>query len=110
MQIIPCTALDKLRSLNDGCSRTLKERLNESPLVRSVGKRAFADVIILAIILLLFITEGADEGTTFKPHYIKSTFCVDNHLLPSFFVIGIQKCGTTTLDAILKQFEEISHG
>ena len=37
-------------------------------------------------------------------------FCVNGRLLPSLFVIGIQKCGTTTLDGILSKFDKLSHG
>merc|ERR1719471_81929 len=55
-------------------------------------------------------TEGSVGEGTLKPHYMKSTFCVKNHLIPSFFVIGIQKCGTSTLAGILNQFDGISFG
>ena len=37
-------------------------------------------------------------------------FCINGRLVPSLFVIGVQKCGTTTLDAILKKFSGLSHG
>ena len=37
-------------------------------------------------------------------------FCVNGRLVPSFFAIGVQKCGTTTLDGILSKFPELSHG
>ena len=40
----------------------------------------------------------------------KNEFCVKNHIVPSIFVIGIEKCGTSTLDAILTQFSDLSHG
>ena len=39
-----------------------------------------------------------------------NVFCRNGKLIPSIFLIGVQKCGTTTLDAILEQFKEISHG
>ena len=34
-----------------------------------------------------------------------NVFCVNEHLIPSIFIIGIQKCGTTTLDGILREFK-----
>ena len=37
-------------------------------------------------------------------------FCVNGRVLPSIFVIGIQKCGTTTLDGILSTYPQLSHG
>ena len=37
-------------------------------------------------------------------------FCVNGRLLPSLFVIGVQKCGTSTLAGILQKFRELSHG
>ena len=37
-------------------------------------------------------------------------FCVNGRIIPSLFLIGIQKCGTTTLDEVLKQFPQLSHG
>ena len=37
-------------------------------------------------------------------------FCVNGRLLPSLFFIGIQKCGTTTLDGVLSKFPQLSHG
>jgi len=104
------TALDKWGTLTDDHSKTAKEDLHESSLVQSAGRARIADVLLLANILLLMNTWGADVGNTFKPDYTKSTFCIENHLLPSFFVIGIQKCGTTTLGAILEKYKGISHG
>jgi len=104
------SALDKLETLTGDHPKASNEGLHESPTVRSAGRRAIADLLLLANILLLFNTWAADVGNAFKPDYIKTTFCVENHLLPSFFVIGVQKCGTTTLGAILKTFEGISHG
>jgi len=111
-------ALDKLGTLTDDYSRTYKEGLHESPVVRSAGRRGIPNVwllatlllLVLATSLLLFNTWGVDVGNNFQPVYIKSTFCVENHLLPSIFVIGIQKCGTTTLNWILHRFEEIYNG
>ena len=40
----------------------------------------------------------------------RNDFCVDGRILPSLFVIGIQKCGTSTLDVILSKFRELTHG
>ena len=37
-------------------------------------------------------------------------FCVRGRLLPSVFVIGVAKCGTTTFDNIVQQLPELSHG
>ena len=37
-------------------------------------------------------------------------FCIQGRLLPSVFVIGIAKCGTSTFDMIVQQFPELSHG
>ena len=39
-----------------------------------------------------------------------SQFCVNDRILPSIFVIGIQKCGTSTLDGILSTYPQLSHG
>jgi len=96
--------------MTDDHSRTSGEGLHEFSVVRKVGRRANPDVLLLATLLLLFKTWGADVGNNIKPDYIKSTFCVENHLLPSIFVIGIQKCGTTTLTGILEQFKGIWRG
>ena len=40
----------------------------------------------------------------------KNGFCIKNRIIPSVFVIGIQKCGTSTLDEVLSQFPKLSHG
>ena len=37
-------------------------------------------------------------------------FCIKGKRIPSLFLIGIQKCGTSTLDAILSNLTGISHG
>ena len=37
-------------------------------------------------------------------------FCIQGRLLPSVFVIGIAKCGTSTFDMIVQQYPELSHG
>jgi len=104
------TALDERDTLTDDHLKTSKAGLHEFLILQSAGRARIADVLLLVIILLLFNTKGADVGNTFEPDYNKSTFCIENHLLPSIFVIGIQKCGTTTLSGILKQFKGISDG
>ena len=40
----------------------------------------------------------------------KNEFCIQGRMAPSIFVVGIQKCGTTTIDGILSQFPQLSHG
>jgi len=110
MKLMNHTALDKLGTWTDDHSRTSHERLHESPVVRIAGRLAITDVLLLPILLSLCCTWGADVGNNFQPDYNKSTFCVENHLLPSIFVIGIQKCGTSTLNAILKQFKGVWPG
>jgi len=39
-----------------------------------------------------------------------SSFCYEGHLLPSLIGIGVQKCGTTTLNKLLMQVEAMSNG
>ena len=34
-----------------------------------------------------------------------NVFCVNGRRMPSIFIIGIQKCGTTTLDGVLREFK-----
>lgn len=43
-------------------------------------------------------------------HENPNGLCIDGRILPSLFVIGIQKCGTSTLDGVLSKFPELSHG
>ena len=40
----------------------------------------------------------------------KNEFCIQDRMVPSIFVIGIQKCGTTTIHGILSQWSQLSHG
>ena len=40
----------------------------------------------------------------------QNEFCIDRRILPSIFVIGVQKCGTTTLDGVMSRFPQLSHG
>ena len=37
-------------------------------------------------------------------------FCIQGRILPSIFVMGIAKCGTSTFDMIVQQYPELSHG
>ena len=37
-------------------------------------------------------------------------FCYKNRTLPSVFIIGIQKCGTSTLNNLLSEFRDLSNG
>ena len=63
---------------------------------------------ILKLIKILFLIGYIIPRYTSPPK--KNEFCVKNHIVPSVFVIGIEKCGTSTLDAILTQFPDLSHG
>ena len=56
------------------------------------------------------IYKGLDNISTEVLDYDREMFCINGKLIPSFFVIGTQKCGTTTLDRILLKFKEVSHG
>ena len=56
------------------------------------------------------IYEGSNNVSKEVLDYDRNMFCINGKLIPSFFVIGIQKCGTTTVDAILLRFQEVSHG
>ena len=66
-------------------------------------------LIILTIVLLTLMCEHGnwkynktETQKTLKKNY--DEFCVKDRLLPSIFVIGVQKCGTTTLNRILNRF------
>eukprot|EP01060_Flectonema_neradi_P000977 TRINITY_DN1057_c0_g1_i7.p1 TRINITY_DN1057_c0_g1~~TRINITY_DN1057_c0_g1_i7.p1 ORF type:complete len:354 (+),score=48.22 TRINITY_DN1057_c0_g1_i7:88-1062(+) len=43
-------------------------------------------------------------------NYTKAAFCKRGRLSPSILVIGVQKCGTTTLQGILEKFSTIHSG
>jgi len=79
-------------------------------------------IVTFGLLLMLYLTytrsiqnEGIQLSLprTVGNNYLNKNsgvFCVNGRILPSLFVIGIQKCGTTTLDGVLSQFSALSHG
>eukprot|EP01060_Flectonema_neradi_P000973 TRINITY_DN1057_c0_g1_i3.p1 TRINITY_DN1057_c0_g1~~TRINITY_DN1057_c0_g1_i3.p1 ORF type:complete len:341 (+),score=48.08 TRINITY_DN1057_c0_g1_i3:50-1072(+) len=50
------------------------------------------------------VQKKEDTAVIRRLNYSKEAFCRNGRLSPSVFVIGVQKCGTTTLQGILKKF------
>jgi len=98
-------APDEVAPLTDG-------RLSTASTIESPLKWT---MVVLSILLWMPLhgtpksTPLERVGNDFKT-FATGTFCIENHLLPSIFVIGIKKCGTSTFDQILGQFNGISHG
>jgi len=73
-------------------------------------------LLVAGMILLIFVFLVVFQDFILPIQSTESTeekigdFCIWNHLAPSILGVGVQKCGTTTIDRILDQFHDISHG
>eukprot|EP00493_Phyllostaurus_siculus_P025382 UN25726 len=67
-------------------------------------------VVLIFVFQIMFQDSIVPKKSNAYMEVTVGEFCIWNHMVPSILGVGVQKCGTTTIDRLLDQFHNISHG